>query len=169
MLSRFYDEGRKTASFKHPNIVTIFELGDDNGIPYIVMELVDGNPLDSLIASDQPIPMVDRLKIVEELCSALAYAHRSNVIHRDVKPANIYVQPDGHVKLLDFGIARLEARKSQDLSITRPGHIIGTLPTWRRSGCETSRSTAVPTSLLLEWFSISFSPASFPLPVKSSS
>jgi serine/threonine-protein kinase len=128
MLSRFYDEGRKTASFKHPNIVTIFELGDDNGIPYIVMELVDGNPLDSLIASDQPIPMVDRLKIVEELCSALAYAHRSNVIHRDVKPANIYVQPDGHVKLLDFGIARLEARKSQDLSITRPGHIIGTLP-----------------------------------------
>jgi eukaryotic-like serine/threonine-protein kinase len=128
MLSRFYDEGRKTASFKHPNIVTIFELGDDNGIPYIVMELVDGNPLDKLLTSDQPIPIVDRLKIVEELCSALAYAHRSNVIHRDVKPANIYVQPDGHVKLLDFGIARLEARKSQDLSITRPGHIIGTLP-----------------------------------------
>ncbi len=128
MLSRFYEEGRKTASFKHPNIVTIFELGDDNGIPYIVMELVDGSPLDKLIASEQPIPMVDRLKIVEELCSALAYAHRSNVIHRDVKPANIYVQPDGSVKLLDFGIARLEERKSEDLSITRPGHIIGTLP-----------------------------------------
>ncbi len=128
MLARFYEEGRKTASFKHPNIVTIFELGDHNGVPFIVMELVDGSPLDKLIGSGEQLPIVDRLRIVEELCSALAYAHRSNVIHRDVKPANIYVQPDGRVKLLDFGIARLEDKKNQDLSITRPGRIIGTLP-----------------------------------------
>jgi len=126
MLSRFYDEGRKTGSFKHPNIVTVFELGDDNGIPYIVMELVDGDPLDNLIGSDEQLPLVDRLRIVEEVCSALAYAHRHNVVHRDVKPANIFVQPDGRVKLLDFGIARLEERRSHDLSLTRPGHIIGT-------------------------------------------
>jgi serine/threonine protein kinase len=128
MLARFYDEGRKTASFKHPNIVTIFELGDDNGIPYIVMELVDGQPLSQLIGSDRPLPLGDRLQIIAELCSALAYAHRSNVIHRDVKPQNIYVQPDGSVKLLDFGIATLEEKRSQDLSLTRPGHVIGTLP-----------------------------------------
>jgi serine/threonine-protein kinase len=128
MLSRFYDEGRKTGSFKHPNIVTVFELGDDNGIPYIVMELVDGDPLDNLIGSDEQLPLVDRLRIVEEVCSALAYAHRHNVVHRDVKPANIFVQPDGRVKLLDFGIARLEERRSHDLSLTRPGHIIGTVP-----------------------------------------
>lgn len=128
MLARFYDEGRKTASFKHPNIVTIFELGDDHGVPYIVMELVDGRPLNQLIGSDDRMPLADRLRIIEELCSALAYAHRSNVIHRDVKPANVYVQPDGSVKLLDFGIARLEEKKSQDLSLTRPGHIIGTVP-----------------------------------------
>jgi serine/threonine-protein kinase len=128
MLARFYEEGRKTGSFKHPNIVTVFELGDDNGIPYIVMELVDGEPLEKLIGSDEPLPLIERLRIVEDVCSALAYAHRHNVVHRDVKPANIFVQPDGRVKLLDFGIARLEARKSQDLSLTRPGHIIGTVP-----------------------------------------
>jgi serine/threonine protein kinase len=128
MLARFYDEGRKTGSFKHPNIVTVYELGDDNGIPYIVMELVDGDPLDKLIGSEERLPLVERLRIVEEVCSALGYAHRHNVVHRDVKPANIFVQPDGRVKLLDFGIARLEARKSQDLSLTRAGHIIGTVP-----------------------------------------
>jgi serine/threonine-protein kinase len=128
MLARFYDEGRKTGSFKHPNIVTVYELGDDNGIPYIVMELVDGDPLDKLIGADEKLPLVERLRIMEEVCSALGYAHRHNVVHRDVKPANIFVQPDGRVKLLDFGIARLEERKSQDLSLTRPGHIIGTVP-----------------------------------------
>jgi len=128
MLTRFYDEGRKTGGFKHPNIVTVYELGDDNGVPYIVMELVEGAPLDRLIGADQPLPLVECLRIVEELCSALGYAHRNNVIHRDVKPANIFVQPDGRVKLLDFGIARLEEKKSQDLSLTRPGHIIGTVP-----------------------------------------
>ena len=128
MLARFYDEGRKTGSFKHPNIVTVFELGDDKGIPYIVMELVDGDPLDKLIGSEEKLSLVERLKIIEAVCSALGYAHRHNVVHRDVKPANIYVQPDGRVKLLDFGIARLEEKKSQDLSLTRPGHIIGTVP-----------------------------------------
>jgi serine/threonine-protein kinase len=107
MLARFYDEGRKTGSFKHPNIVTVYELGDHNGVPYIAMELVDGNPLDRLIRPERPLPLVECLRIIEELCSALAYAHRNNVIRRDVKPPNIFVQPDGMVKLLDFGIARL--------------------------------------------------------------
>jgi serine/threonine-protein kinase len=58
MLARFYDEGRKTGSFKHPNIVTVYELGDDDGIPYIVMELVDGDPLDKLSGSDERLPLV---------------------------------------------------------------------------------------------------------------
>jgi serine/threonine-protein kinase len=127
MLARFYDEGRKTGSFKHPNIVTVYELGEEQGVPYIAMELVDGDPLDKLIHVDEHPPMVECLRIIEELCSALAYAHRSNVIHRDVKPANIFVQPDGRVKLLDFGIARLGEKRSKDLSLTRAGHVIGTL------------------------------------------
>lgn len=127
MLARFYEEGRKTARLKHPHIVTVYDLGEDNGIPYIVMERVEGEPLDKVIRSENPLPLIDKLRITEETCSALGYAHLNNVIHRDVKPANIFVQPDGKAKLLDFGIARLE-RGSQDLSLTRAGHIIGTIP-----------------------------------------
>ena len=127
MLARFYEEGRRTGRLKHPNIVTVYDLGDDNGTPYIVMECVEGEPLDKLLRSGSQIPLADRLGILEEVCSALGYAHRNNVIHRDVKPANIFVQPDGSAKLLDFGIARLEKRE-QDMSLTRTGHLIGTVP-----------------------------------------
>jgi len=126
MLERFYEEGRRTGRLNHPNIVTVYELGDDDGTPYIVMELVPGEPLDNLLVSGTPIPMPDRLRIVEEVCSALGYAHLNKVIHRDVKPANIFVQPDWKAKLLDFGIARLERRDSEN-SLTRAGHIIGTV------------------------------------------
>jgi eukaryotic-like serine/threonine-protein kinase len=127
MLARFYEEGRKTGRLNHPHIVTVYDLGEDNGVPFIVMERVEGDPLDKIIAKDIPLSMMDRLRIIEEMCSALGYAHSNNVIHRDVKPANIFVQPDGKAKLLDFGIARLE-RRSQDISLTRTGHIIGTVP-----------------------------------------
>jgi serine/threonine-protein kinase len=127
MLARFYEEGRKTGRLNHPHIVTVYDLGEDQGTPYIVMERVEGDPLDKIIARDMPLSMMDRLRIIEETCSALGYAHSNNMIHRDVKPANIFVQPDGKAKLLDFGIARLE-RRSQDISLTRTGHIIGTVP-----------------------------------------
>jgi len=127
MLARFYEEGRRTGRLNHPNIVTVYDLGDDNGTPFIVMECVDGDPLDKLIRNGTPIAMADRLRIVEEVCAALGYAHRNKVIHRDVKPANIFVQPDGKAKLLDFGIARLEKR-DQENSMTRTGHLIGTVP-----------------------------------------
>ena len=127
MLARFYEEGRKTGRLNHPHIVTVYDLGEENEIPYIVMERVEGDSLDKIIARDIPFTMMDRLRIIEETCAALGYAHSNNVIHRDVKPANIFVQPDGKAKLLDFGIARLE-RRSQDISLTRTGHIIGTVP-----------------------------------------
>jgi serine/threonine-protein kinase len=127
MLARFYEEGRRTGRLNHPNIVTVYDLGDDNGTPYIVMERVEGDPLDRLIRSESPLSMADRLRILQEVCSALGYAHRNNVIHRDVKPANIFVQPDGSAKLLDFGIARLEKRE-RDQSMTKTGHLIGTVP-----------------------------------------
>jgi serine/threonine-protein kinase len=128
MLARFYDEARRTGRLKHPNIVTVYDLGDDNGLPYIVMERVEGESLEKLIYSNTPLSMADRLRIVGEVCSALGYAHRNNVIHRDVKPANILVQTeDGTAKLLDFGIARLEKR-GQDNRLTRKGDIIGTIP-----------------------------------------
>ncbi len=127
MLARFYEEGRKTARLKHPHIVIVYDLGEENSIPYIVMERVEGDSLEKLIRDNSPLTVMDRLRIVGEMCAALGYAHANNVIHRDVKPANIFVQPDGCSKLLDFGIARLEKR-SQELSLTRTGHIVGTVP-----------------------------------------
>jgi serine/threonine-protein kinase len=126
MLERFYEEGRRTGRLNHPNIVTVYDLGIENGTPYIVMECVQGSPLDKLIASGAAISLPDRLRIVQEICSALAYAHANKVIHRDVKPANIFVLPDGKAKLLDFGIARLE-KKESDSALTRTGQIMGTI------------------------------------------
>ena len=127
MLQRFYQEAEKTGRLSHPNIVTVYDVGDQDGLPYIVMEYVDGEPLDKLLRTNHPLPLITKLKIIEDICSALAYAHRNNVIHRDVKPANVIVQAGGVPKLLDFGIARLEQRE-QDVGLTRTGSVIGTVP-----------------------------------------
>jgi serine/threonine protein kinase len=124
MLQRFYREAAKTGALKHPNIVIVYDLGEQDGFPYIVMEYLSGDPLDRIIQSGQPQPLAYKLKIIEQVCYALGYAHRNDVIHRDVKPANVIVQTDGIVKLLDFGIARQE---KTDGHLTRTGHVIGTL------------------------------------------
>ena len=124
MLKRFYQEAAKTAALRHPNIVTVYDLGEQDGFPYIVMEYLAGDPLDRLIQSSKSQPLAFKLRIVEQVCYALGYAHRNDLIHRDVKPANVIVQADGTVKLLDFGIARQE---KTDGRLTRTGHVIGTL------------------------------------------
>lgn len=124
MLQRFYREAAKTGALKHPNIVIVYDLGEQDGFPYIVMEYLSGDPLDKLIRGGQSQPLAYKLKIIEQVCYALGYAHRNDVIHRDVKPANVIVQPDGIVKLLDFGIARQE---KTDGHLTRTGHVIGTI------------------------------------------
>jgi eukaryotic-like serine/threonine-protein kinase len=124
MLQRFYREAAKTAALRHPNIVIVYDLGEQDGFPYIVMEYLSGDPLDRLIQSSEPQPLSFKLKIIEQVCCALGYAHRNDMIHRDVKPANVIVQPDGVAKLLDFGIARQE---KNDGRLTRTGSVIGTI------------------------------------------
>jgi eukaryotic-like serine/threonine-protein kinase len=124
MLQRFYREAAKTGALKHPNIVIVYDLGEQDGFPYIVMEYLSGDPLDRIIQSGKPQALAFKLKIIEQVCYALGYAHRNDVIHRDVKPANVIVQSDGVVKLLDFGIARQE---KTDGHLTRTGHVIGTI------------------------------------------
>ena len=124
MLQRFYREAAKTAALRHPNIVIVYDLGEQDGFPYIVMEYLSGDPLDRLIQSSEPQPLSFKLKIIEQVCCALGYAHRNDMIHRDVKPANVIVQPDGIAKLLDFGIARQE---KNDGRLTRTGSVIGTI------------------------------------------
>jgi len=112
MLERFYREAQ-AGILQHPNIVIVYDLGDEDGIPFIVMEFVDGEPLDKTIASGRQLPMVEKLSIIEQVCSGLGYAHRRGVVHRDIKPANVMVQQDGHAKIVDFGIARVQSSSSE--------------------------------------------------------
>ena len=108
MLQRFYREAEKMGMLKHPNIITLYYLGEQDGYPYIVMEYVEGDPLDKLIERRWTRVADYKLRIMEQVCLALGYAHSHDVVHRDVKPANVIVRPDGLAKLLDFGIAREE-------------------------------------------------------------
>lgn len=124
MLKRFYQEAGHTGNLRHPNIVIIYDFGDENGLPYIVMEYLDGDPLDKLIREKVALHLSVKLEIMEQVCSALGYAHSQGTIHRDVKPANVIVQQDGLVKLLDFGIAR--ADEQGDGGMTRTGTLVGT-------------------------------------------
>jgi hypothetical protein len=128
MLKRFYQEAGLTGSLRHPNIVTVYDFGDEEGLPYIVMEFLDGEPLDKLIREKDRLHMSTKLDIIEQVCAALGYAHLQGMIHRDVKPANVIVQRDGLVKLLDFGIARTGQQPGQPLAqgMTRTGTLVGT-------------------------------------------
>ncbi len=126
MLKRFYQEAGHTGNLRHPNIVTVYDFGDEDGLPYIVMEFLDGEPLDKLIRNKEQLHISAKLDIIEQVCGALAYAHLQGMIHRDVKPANVIVQRDGLVKLLDFGIARTGQQQQSDRGMTRTGTLVGT-------------------------------------------
>jgi TonB family protein len=115
-LQRFRREARAAGLLSHPNIVSLYDVGDD----YFVMELLEGATLGDLIRARGRLPLDEVLALLEPVADAIDYAHRSGVIHRDIKPANIMVQPDGRPKLMDFGVARLETS-----IMTAPGHFFG--------------------------------------------
>jgi len=121
-LNRFYREARSTGTLQHANIVTVYDLGDQDGVPYLVMEYLEGEPLDKIIGSRRDLSLPDRLDIIIQACNGLQYAHQHGVVHRDIKPGNIMVLKDGNVKLVDFGIARLG-----NSSMTATGQMIGTI------------------------------------------
>ncbi|MBZ5699304.1 MAG: protein kinase [Acidobacteriia bacterium] len=122
LLERFYHEAHSAGALQHPNIVTIYELGEADDIPFIAMEYLTGQSLDKLIEGRRILPLSQKVGYVAYLCRALAYAHKQGVVHRDVKPANVMVTSEGTVKVVDFGIARIaENSKSQT------GLVIGTL------------------------------------------
>src|SRR5690348_8934441 len=121
---RFLREARAAAALQHPSIVTIYDLGESDEQLYIAMELVDGHDLSSLIALHEPLALERKLDVVIEVLQGLSYAHERGIIHRDIKPSNIRLASDGAVKIMDFGIARL-----QSADATGSGAIIGT-PTY---------------------------------------
>jgi len=122
LLERFYREARAAGGLQHPNIVTIYEMAESGGSPFIAMEYLEGESLEKLVARKAALPLGTKVGYVIQTCRALDFAHRRGVIHRDIKPANIVVTGDGVVKVVDFGIARIA-----DTSKTQTGAMLGTL------------------------------------------
>jgi serine/threonine-protein kinase len=122
-IERFRDEARGSASLHHPNIATVFDYGEEDGTAYLVMELVPGRTLGDIIRdSDGGMPADEVRSVLGQAALALSAAHRAGVVHRDVKPANIIVTPEGQAKLTDFGIARLGDGSGHTLT----GEVLGT-------------------------------------------
>ncbi len=118
---RFIREARVAAALNHPHIIDIHGMGEEDGRPYIVMELLEGEDLKAVIGRGDEVPLERRLELMKQVAGALAYAHSAGVAHRDVKPENIFVTSAGNVRLLDFGLARIKQS-----TMTATGVILGT-------------------------------------------
>jgi len=133
-LGRFEREARAASALNHPNIVTIYELGQVDSTRYIAMELVDGKTLREVLAGG-PTPVQRVIQIAAQVADGLAKAHEAGIVHRDLKPDNVMITADGLVKILDFGLAKLVARSDEELLNmstmvgyqTRPGMMMGTV------------------------------------------
>ena len=132
---RFLQEARAVSALNHPNIVTLYDIASDDGVDFLVLEYVRGRPLHDVIPP-KGLPLVDVLGYAAEIAGALAAAHAAGILHRDIKPANVMVTPDGHVKVLDFGLAKLtqprQASPDSQTSVAEPaltqaGVVMGTL------------------------------------------
>jgi eukaryotic-like serine/threonine-protein kinase len=122
LLARFQTEARAAGLLTHPNIVVVFDAGEEDGLFFITMELVEGKSLQSLLDSGQLFPLPRILRIMEQTCSALQFAHDRNIVHRDIKPANLMLTPDDTVKVTDFGTAKI----LQFGTVQQTAHVMGT-------------------------------------------
>ncbi len=121
LIGRFQREAKAAGRLNHPNIVSIYDFGDDNDTMFIAMEFVHGRELKSYFEKNERFPMAEIARLMGQLLGALEYSHNYGVVHRDIKPANIILQPDGQIKVADFGIARIESSQ-----YTQAGTVLGT-------------------------------------------
>src|SRR6202158_143109 len=130
---RFEQEARSASALNHPNILTIYDIGEADGSLYIAMELVEGKTLRELVAAE-PLPTKKLLDTAVQIAEGLSQAHAAGIVHRDLKPENLMISKDGFVKILDFGLAKLTEPVSQEMSVlptaiaapTQPGTVMGT-------------------------------------------
>jgi len=125
-LARFRQEARAAAQLNHPNIVQTFDIGDDNGTHYIVMEYVEGRDLQNIVKELGPTEFETAANYIRQAAEGLGYAHQKGLIHRDIKPANLLVDSRGIVKLLDLGLARFVDQKQPSLTIAHDENVLGT-------------------------------------------
>lgn len=122
-VQRFLKEAKAVGRLSHPNIVVVYDIGEDHGTVYISMEFLEGRPLSELLKA-RSLSLSQALKIAVQVSDGLDYAHSKGIVHRDIKPSNIIVQPDGRVKITDFGIARIQDPLATQQ--TQAGEILGT-------------------------------------------
>ncbi len=122
LLKRFEREARSAASLSHPNIIDIYDVGESEGVHYIVMKYIDGETLNQRMHREGILPVPVSIHIIRQLAEALDYAHTNNVIHRDIKPANVMIDPYGRPMLMDFGVARVQVEGN----LTKTGTVLGT-------------------------------------------
>src|SRR5882724_11194946 len=106
-LKRFIQEAKAASALNHPNILTVYEIGEVDGKNYIATELIEGHTLRLHLTQKEALPLNSILKIGVQVAEALTAAHQAGIIHRDIKPENIMLRPDGYAKVLDFGLAKL--------------------------------------------------------------
>ena len=119
--ARFQREARAAGVLNHPNIVSVFDYGEDSGILYLIMEYLEGKSLEKLVAGQNILPIETIIPLYGQVCSALDHAHQNGIVHRDIKPANIMVLANGLVKVTDFGIAKMVS-----MGMTQTGRVLGT-------------------------------------------
>jgi len=118
---RFTREAQAAGNLHHPGIVTIFDVGEEEGLPYMAQEYIEGQSLSQYIKEKQVLPLAQAIEIARQVADTLAYAHREGVVHRDIKPDNILIDKDGRAVITDFGVARLSSSE-----LTRTGEVLGT-------------------------------------------
>src|SRR5258707_4952592 len=153
---RFVREAQAVARLNHPNIVQVYDFGEEGEIAYLVMEFIKGKELKTFFDANERFDLKEAVRIMCELCDALDFAHNAGIIHRDIKPANVMIDAQGRTKLTDFGVARVQDSDKTSVERTQASTIVGTpaymSPEQITGGNIDKRTDAFPAGIILYQF-----------------